>query len=374
MRAAVVLASTLALGACSAEPPAAYPDAGTPAPDAGADAGADAATPVLGLHVEGNHLVDDGKTVRLLGVNHSGAEYACAQGYAIFEGPSDDTLVLPMLPWKVNAVRLPVNEQCWLGINGIDAKYSGKTYQDAIAAEIAAIRSHGVYVILDLHWAAPGTHVPKEQQPMADADHAADFWKSAAARFKDDRGVLFDVFNEPYLDKTNSDAADPWQCLLSGCNVTKPNNFTGTYPTAGTQSLVDAIRSTGAKNVIMVPGLAYTSDLSGWLTHMPKDPEAQLAASLHLYNFNGCTDATCWASRYEALAASVPVITGENGENDCAHGFVDAFMTWADGKGISYLGWTWNTWNCAQGPALITDYSGTATSFGEGLKAHLLGL
>jgi len=39
---------------------------------------------------------------------------------------------------------------------------------------------------------------------------------------------------------------------------------------------------------------------------------------------------------------------------------------------VSYLGWTWNVWNCSSGPALITDYYGKPTLFGEGLKAHLL--
>src|SRR5580704_7381960 len=69
--------------------------------DAGADPGpsADAAPgpttgmgeagpPQSGLHVEGNHFVDNGKTVRLLGVDHSGSEYMCVNaGTAIFEGP-----------------------------------------------------------------------------------------------------------------------------------------------------------------------------------------------------------------------------------------------------------------------------------------------
>jgi endoglucanase len=32
---------------------------------------------------------------------------------------------------------------------------------------------------------------------------------------------------------------------------------------------------------------------------------------------------------------------------------------------------TWNTWPCTSGPDLITDYTGTATAFGQGLKDHL---
>jgi hypothetical protein len=38
------------------------------------------------------------------------------------------------------------------------------------------------------------------------------------------------------------------------------------------------------------------------------------------------------------VAEKVPLLTGELGENDCQHGFIDAFMGWADHEGVSYLG------------------------------------
>jgi endoglucanase len=134
------------------------------------------------------------------------------------------------------------------------------------------------------------------------------------------------------------------------------------------------VRSTGATNVVMAGGLAYANDLSGWLAHQPNDPAQQLAASLHLYSFNSCKDASCWTSQVEPVSKKVPLVTGELGEDDCLHGFIDGYMAWADARGISYLGWTWNTWDCRTGPALIADYAGTPTAFGEGLRAHLLTL
>ena len=75
-----------------------------------------------------------------------------------------------------------------------------------------------------------------------------------------------------------------------------------------------------------------------------------------------------------ALAAQVPVVTGELGENDCAHNYIDQYMSWADAHGISYVGWTWDTWGCSDGPALISDYTGTPTAFGVGFRDHLAGL
>ena len=71
------------------------------------------------------------------------------------------------------------------------------------------------------------------------------------------------------------------------------------------------------------------------------------------------------------IPAQVPLTLSEIGENDCAHGFVDTLMNWADTKKIGYLGWTWNNWDCSSGPSLVTDWNGTATAYGLGLKAKL---
>jgi len=45
-----------------------------------------------------------------------------------------------------------------------------------------------------------------------------------------------------------------------------------------------------------------------------------------------------------------------------------------DAHSISYLAWFWNPYNCASGPSLISDFSGAATAYGIGYKAHLLAL
>jgi endoglucanase len=38
--------------------------------------------------------------------------------------------------------------------------------------------------------------------------------------------------------------------------------------------------------VILLGGLAYSNDLTGWLAHRPTDPTGNLAAAVHVYNFN----------------------------------------------------------------------------------------
>ena len=43
-------------------------------------------------------------------------------------------------------------------------------------------------------------------------------------------------------------------------------------------------------------------------------------------------------------------------------------------QGLGYLAWTWNNWDCSQGPALVTDWVGDPTPYGAGYQAHLVSL
>ncbi len=315
----------------------------------------------LSVRVSGNRLVDsNGAPLRLLGVNRSGAEYACAQGWGIFDGPSDAASIAAIASWHVNAVRVPLNEDCWLGINGVNPSYGGANYRSAIGGYVSRLHAAGLIAVLDLHWNAPGSTLATGQQVMADADHSSAFWSSVSSYFLNDPAVVFDLYNEPH------DIS--WTCWRDGCTTS------GGWQAAGFQSLVNAVRSTGATQPVLVGGNGWAGDLSSWLTYRPTDPANQLAASVHLYNFSGCVTQSCWSSTIAPVAASVPVVTGEVGENDCAHGFIDSYMAWADSAGVSYLGWTWDTWDCKSGPALITAYDGTPTSFGIGLRDHLASL
>jgi hypothetical protein len=326
------------------------------------------------LHVEANKLVVGGRPTRLLGVNHSGSEYTCLNGSGIFEGPDADALAAGILSWgNINTVRIPLNEDCWLGINGVAPQVSGTTYQQAVLAYVAKLHAHGLFTIVDLHWNAPGSFLANAQQPMADADHSVDFWRWAASAFKGDAMTVFDLYNEPYLDASNAETSDPWECWLHGCTVTQGRNgVSGNWQSAGMQTLLDAVRASGATNVVMVGGLNYADDLTGWLAHVPTDPLHNLVASLHAYAGGPCAVSSCWSGVLEPLAAQVPIVTGELGEYDCGHTFIDSFMPWADQAGVSYVPWTWNTWDCGSGPSLITDYGGTPTGFGEGYRAHLM--
>ena len=176
--------------------------------------------------------------MRLLGVSRSGTEYACAQGYGFFDGPASARSIARMKSWHINAVRVPLNEDCWLGINGVKAGLGGDAYRGAIHTWVERLHAVGLYVVLDLHVAAPGAQKSLGIIPMADADHAPDFWRSVGAGFRSDPAVIFDLYNEPHdID---------WDCWLRGCIVPAGGGHGEGHPAylaAGMQELVDALGS-----------------------------------------------------------------------------------------------------------------------------------
>jgi endoglucanase len=297
--------------------------------------------------------------LRLLGVDRSGTEYACVENLGIFAGPTDARSIGVMKTWDINAVRIPLNEDCWLGINGAPARYSGSNYRAAIAGYVARLNRAALYVILDLHWNAPGRAYADSQQPMADLDHAPSFWASVAETFKNDRGVMFDLYNEPY--------GVSWECWRDGCVLP------GGWRTAGMQALVNVIRSSGDRQPIILTGIGWGNSLSSWLQNRPDDPAKQLVAGVHVYGWLNCATIECWHTSIAPVAQRVPVVTTELGEGGCSSTFIARYMRWADSNGVSYLGWSWNPSGCAA-PSLIRSWEGQPTALGKTLRANLIWL
>lgn len=129
-----------------------------------------------------------------------------------------------------------------------------------------------------------------------------------------------------------------------------------------------------ARNVTLAGGPAHSNDLGQWLQHRPQDPAGHLAAAWHVYNFNLSANEDRWNSTLAPVAAEVPLVTSEIGKDTCSHGFADRVMQGFDDRGPSYLGRTWNTWDRSTCPSLISDYDGTPTPYGIGLRDHLRAL
>ena len=348
------------------------------APVASASEGASAPQ----LHVSGNRLVNiHGQQVVLHGVDRSGTEYECVQDGGIFDGPNTQASVTAMQQWGINAVRVPLNEACWNGESYIKPAYRGVRYRDAIKAYVRLLNANGMVAILDLHWSdglytGPSSGCASAeavcQKPMPDDDESIRFWSSVATTFAGNDAVIFDLFNEPYPDRALPTETAAWECWLHGGPACSPGI---SYPVAGMQTLVNAVRSTGARNVIMVGGLSFANNLSEWLRYEPRDPDHNLVASWHSYSGGPCNTLSCWTGQVSPVIAKVPVIAGEIGEHDCADDYIDPLMAYLDSESTSYLAWAWNAnFSCTDGPGLITSYSGDPTGYGAGYRSHLLSL
>jgi endoglucanase len=322
--------------------------------------------------------------VLLRGVNRSGSEYRCVQATAetdpehyFFDGPSDAASIAAIASWNITAVRVPLNETCWLAINGVLPESSGENYRSAIEGYVELILDAGLVPILDLHWAAPGEFQARRLQPMPNREHSADFWRSVAERFKHEERIVFEPYNEPF-PSGNSNGPAAWDCWQNGCisdvAVRTGEVSTATYESTGMGALVAAIRETGARNLILLAGIQYANSLDEWLTRRPQDPIGNTAASWHVYNTNPCRDGECWNDVPATLAKQVPVVATEIGQNDCGQAdFVAPLLDFLDANANGYLAWSWNAYGECRPPgsmpypnpwSLITDYESGAPNGG----------
>jgi endoglucanase len=299
--------------------------------------------------VVGNQLFDgNDQVVHLHGVNYSGTEFACIQGWGIFDGPSDDAMVQALTTWHVNVVHIGLNEDCILDINGVDGQYAGANYMNAIVAFVNRLHAHGLYAEVSLMWAAPGSEQAQDHPPILDADHAPAALAAIANAFSGDPNTFIGLQSEPH------DIS--WACWQNGgssCSVG--------YTALGMQGALAAIRATGATNIVTASGIDWANNLSQWLSHEPVDPLGQLMAEAHVYGGNTCDNTSCFDTNYAPVAAVVPMVWGETGESydagDCGTGNMEDFLPWADAHGVNYEPWTWNTWGTCL--SLIDDFDGT---------------
>ena len=320
-----------------------------------------------GLHVSGNRILDkDGRQVLFQGVNRSGTEYACVQGWGIFDGPNSASSVHAIARWHVNIVRVLVNEDCWLGINGIKPQYAGANYRQAIVDYVRLLHRYRMYAEVSLIWAAPGSYRATYQPAAPDEDHAPAVWASMASTFRSDPNVILAPWGETTV------GAD---CFLrGGCDAAYgPTNARDKV--AGMQQAVTVMRGSGYTGIIAIPGVAYANDLSHWLSDMPHDPLHQLVAEAHVYGKQTCDSVPCFEATYAPVARRVPLLFGEIGESfdnsDCGTSHISTIVDWADAHRVGYEGWAWDTW--ASCGILIRNYAGAPYGgYGAWIHSHYL--
>jgi endoglucanase len=359
--------------------------------------------------VQGNHLIDaNGNVLQLRGVDVSGLEFWPAEETVPYDtdywgGQSPNLTAIQS--WHANALRIPLNEQsylaqtCWL-FPVAPATTPGSRPEDPLSKYRSVVKSLvdqatalGMYVILDLHKNAPtgmitGSSSPLQlcsiaptQMEMADTTNSDAFWTAVANDYKSYPNVIFDLFNEPHIDNyvppsgVSAGETAEWNILLNGGTdkviYADSQALTQNWSIAGMQSMLNAVRATGATNVVMAAGVSWAQDTSQWVAYAPTDPLGQLACSWHAYPSASAPSQPGYPNNFQwaaaILAAGYPIIIGETGDQSSSGATAVWFPTllpWADTNKVSVLAWSWNAWGAANDD-LITDAAGDPTS-GEG--------
>lgn len=311
----------------------------------------------------------DGKVVWLQGVNVISYEFS-AKGEHVLKAAD-----VAISEWKSNIIRLPVKDDYWFGRGKYQGKDGGADYRKRVEDTVTFIANRGAYVLFDLH------------QFRAPKPEHLEFWKEAAAKFKNHPAVIFDVFNEPH--------GISWEVWRDGGFVEekkkageedaflteeeKARNKKG-FMSPGMQKMVDTIRETGAKNICVVGGLDYAYDLSGVANGFVIEDKTGngIVYASHIYPWK-----RGWEKRVLPTAEKHPVLVGEIGCDIKKLSFLPASAqenpyTWAP-DAMAFLQkyklhYTAFSFHPAATPVMIEDWSFKPTPFwGEFVKKALAG-
>lgn len=320
------------------------------------------------LKVVGTNIVNDkGEPVLLRGVNAASMEWTSdGQGHIL------KTVNVAIKDWHANIIRLPLSQDRWFG-KGPDQTDGGRAYRALVKQVVDTCATQKCYIILDLHWSDCnewGANIG--QHSMPDSNSIA-FWQNAAPVYANHPAVLFDLYNEPHHVS--------WDVWLNGGEITDTPNTRHTGPpkkfhAVGMQQLLDTIRTTGAKNVIVAGGLDWAYDFSGILDgHQLSDPKGNgVIYANHCYD-NKQESVDTWIRNMKEASAKLPVMVTEFGGN-----FGPSHVVPSDNwlqrvmRALEEHHWSWMAWDLHPGapPNLISDWKYTPTpEFGVYVKKAL---
>ena len=159
----------------------------------------------------------------------------------------------------------------------------------------------------------------------------------------------------------------------------KAQNAKG-YHSIGHQALIDAARSGGAKNIVLVGGLDWAYDLSGIAKGFALDDKTGNGIVYNTHIYAGKRD---WPGKVLCIADKHPILVGEVGANTKKFTFIPAAdqedaTTWVP-KVLGFiqkykLHWTAFSFHPGAAPVLIKDWDYTPTpEWGAPAKEALAG-
>jgi len=339
---------------------------------------AKSSSPPLALKVKGTQILNSkNQPITLRGVNA-----ACLEWTSDGEGHILETVRVAIDDWKVNIIRLPLSQDRWFGKEPNQSD-EGKAYRALVKEVVDLCSSKGCYIMLDLHWSDVnewGQNIGQHSMPDR---NSVIFWKDFAPVYANHPAVLFDLYNEPH------DVS--WDVWLNGGMITDRPNGRGMvakkYEAVGMQEMLDTVRSTGAKNVVVAGGLEWAYDFNGILAgRQLKDPKGNgVIYANHAYD-NKQQSVFTWIANMEEATAKFPVIVSEFG----GAGGPNRRIGWWGQSPSTAMGddwllhvlqaiqdhnWSFTAWDLhpAAGPTLIADWNYMPTpEFGVYVKELLV--
>jgi endoglucanase len=324
------------------------PRAGAGAPSAAATGTAEGGGLQGPLSTQGNRILDaGGHPIVLRGVNRIGLQTPGGSPAIT------DAEIAHANAWGANIVRVLVGEA------STDTQCPGQfmpNYFDDVDAVVHSLTSRGMVALLDLHTV---TRVPcgaSDAWRMADAPGSINFWTKVASRYKGNSLVAFDLYNEP-----NNITADQWRnggVLVDKQFLQPPVQWTA----AGMQQMYDAVRSTGATNLVMVSGNGWGGDPSAILAGYAISGTNVVYAA-HSYTCSHNNEPACTAnpankkvaiaSLWATVAEQYPVMITEFGWPDPNDGSYNAsVIRYAQSQNPPW-GWIAFAWDGTQNNGFV---------------------
>lgn len=319
-----------------------------------ASATTQSSTPSNGIRVDGNRLLRNGQPfiplgfsmVGLLSPNLTGTAGTAYQHYNQAELNAAKS-------WGANSMRFQISQR---GFDPQDSLYNA-AYIQRVRDGVALAQQNGLVVILSMQdqslSGGDATPMPEPQTLRS--------WAEVTRYFNNNPEILYEVWNEPMV----KDTAAEWELWKNG----------GTYEgqtVIGHQQLVNAIRATGANNVLIVEGTRVGKSFIGWPGI--SDPLNQIALGIHPYLTSPINTVASWDSYFGNISAQYPVIATEWGANSGSP-FAQTYwptlspqlLDYLKAKKIGLFAWSLDFMN-----TIIKDWNWTPNNF-DGYQVGVVG-
>ncbi|MGI4872509.1 MAG: cellulase family glycosylhydrolase [Janthinobacterium lividum] len=181
---------------------------------------------------------------------------------------------------------------------GLDpqSKLYDAQYVQTFLTAVKLARQHHFVVIISMQDESRSGDPVRHALPIAATVRN---WDMLNGVFSTDRGVMFELYNEPAL---LSNAAN-WQLWAQGNPNATPDAFTGM------QTLITRLRAAGSQNVLLLDGLGFASNT---LKGVPAitDPLSRVAYAVHPYQ-HGSADESRWDEQFGIPSQTLPVLSTE---------------------------------------------------------------